>query len=121
MSPGENLNVRRPRLHQPMDGSPVLDIPAAGSGVRWQARCADGSQGRAAAANSDVTTGALAAAAGSVTTGRVHPRTGLYAGTARAFVAGLRTPGGVIDPGDLRHDGSSGARLGGRRSATASA
>lgn len=62
----------------------VSHAALAGNGVRWQARCADGSRGRAAAASSDVTRAApTPRAAGSATTGRVDPRTGVYTGTAR--------------------------------------
>lgn len=88
-----DFNERRPELRN-ADGTPLYEIPAHGNGVRWEAACTDPERGRGVGNNLDV---GGAEAAGSSTVGVLDKRTGRYTGTARAFVAGLRTTGGTLD------------------------
>lgn len=85
---------RTPQIRDARDGHSVLDVPARGQGVRWEAACADDAGGRATAADVDL---AGAHGAGSATAARVDRTTGEYVATARAYLAGLLTPGGVVD------------------------
>jgi hypothetical protein len=89
-----NLYRRTPQIRTVTDGEAVLDIPAQGDGVRWQAVCESDVAGRAAGETAD---SELVQAAGSATTGRVDKSTGRYVGVSRAFVAGLHTTGGTLD------------------------
>ncbi len=85
---------RTPQVRELSDGKSVLDLPADGTGVRWRADCADDVRGYAAAANPAL---AGAQGAGSVTSAKIDRRSGRYVATSRAYVAGLRTPSGVLD------------------------
>lgn len=90
----ETLNSRKPQVRNLADGTVVYDIPAEGTGVRWQAACDDEAGGRA---TGHMTDAGGVQAAGSATSGQLDKKTGVYTGTSRAFVAGLETAGGTLD------------------------
>jgi hypothetical protein len=94
LSPGENLNARKPQLRSYADGSVLYTLPHEGNGVRWQAKCDDDASGRAVGNNVDVP-GAYGA--GSTTVAKLDKKTGAYTGTTRSYVAGLDTGAGVVD------------------------
>ena len=86
LSPGENLNTRKPGLRSVSDGSRTAEIPHNGNGVRWEANCDSDTAGKATGNNLDV---AGIYGAGSTTSGAVNKQTGEYLGVSRAYVAGL--------------------------------
>ena len=94
LSPGANLNARKPEIRDVTDGHDIYDIPADGNGVRWQAHCNDDVSG---VGTGNIVDAAGAQAAGSTTEGQIDKKTGLYIGTSRAFVSGLTTASGYID------------------------
>jgi hypothetical protein len=94
LSPGENLNARKPQVRDVSDGHSLYDIPAHGNGVRWEALCDDDAGGKAAGNNVDI---AGAQALGSSTVGHIDKVSGEYVGQSRAFVAGLETGSGTLD------------------------
>jgi hypothetical protein len=93
LSPGENLNARKPRIKDVSDGHTIYEVPHDGNGVRWQAACDDDAGGT----GTGMVDVAGAQGAGSTTTGHVDKKTGEYQGVSRAFVAGITTSAGVID------------------------
>ena len=90
LSPGENLNSRRPGIRDVTDGHRIADIPHEGNGVNWSAKCDGDNAGKATGNNLDA--GGLYAV-GSSTTGAVNKSTGEYLGASRAYVAGLGPAG----------------------------
>ena len=86
LSPGENLNSRRPGIRDVADGHRIMDIPHEGNGVNWNAHCDNDAGGKATGNNLDV---AGLYAVGSTTSGAVNKVTGEYLGVSRAYVAGL--------------------------------
>jgi hypothetical protein len=94
LSPGENLNARKPQIRDVTDGHSLYDIPAGGNGVRWEAHCDNDAGGKGIGNIVDV---AGAQSAGSTTVGHINKETGEYIGQSRAFVAGLETGSGTLD------------------------
>ena len=93
LSPGENLNARKPQLHDVTDGHSIADVPHNGNGPRWEAQC-DGDAGGRAVADFDIP--GVEASGSSVLT-HLDKKTGEFTGTGRAFVAGLTTSAGTLD------------------------
>jgi hypothetical protein len=94
LSPGDNLNARKPQIRDLTDGHAIYDIPAHGNGVRWEATCVSDAAGTATGNNADV---GGAQSAGSTTIGTIDKKTGLYTGQSRVYVTGLTTSSGFID------------------------
>jgi hypothetical protein len=90
LSPGENLNSRKPGLRSLTDGSRMAEIPHEGNGVHWKANCESDAAGKATGNNLDV---AGLYGVGSTTAGALNKKTGEYLGTSRAYVAGLGPAG----------------------------
>jgi hypothetical protein len=90
LSPGENLNSRKPGLRDVTDGHRITEIPHEGNGVHWKAKCDGDNGGKATGNNLDV---AGLYGFGSTTSGAVNKTTGEYLGTSRAYVAGLGPAG----------------------------
>jgi hypothetical protein len=93
LSPGENLNSRKPRIKDVTDGHTIYEVPHNGNGVRWEAHCDDDAGGT----GTGMVDLAGAQGAGSTTTGKVDKKTGEYIGVSRAFVAGITTGSGTLD------------------------
>jgi hypothetical protein len=90
LSPGENLNTRKPGVRDVTDGHRIMDIPHEGNGVHWKAECTGDNGGKAVGNNLDV---AGVYGVGSTTTGNVDKTSGEYLGNSRAYVAGLGPAG----------------------------
>jgi len=90
LSPGENLNTRKPGIRDVSDGHRIMDIPHEGNGVYWNASCDNDAGGKGTGNNVDV---AGLYAVGSTTTGVVNKSTGEYTGASRAYLAGLGPAG----------------------------
>ena len=90
LSPGDNLNTRKPGLRSVTDGSRMADIPHEGNGPRWTAQCDNDAAGKGV--GNWVDAGGVEML-GSATSGAINKTTGEYTGVSRAFVAGLGPAG----------------------------
>jgi hypothetical protein len=90
LSPGENLNSRKPGLRSTTDGSRIAEIPHEGNGVHWKAKCDNDAGGKAIGNNLEI---AGIYGVGSTTSGAVNKATGEYLGVSRAYVAGIGPAG----------------------------
>jgi hypothetical protein len=90
LSPGANLNSRKPGLRSVTDGSRIAEIPHEGNGVRWTAKCDSDSGGKGVGNYVDA---AGVEGFGSTTSGAINRATGEYTGVSRAYVLGLGPAG----------------------------